>query len=440
MATFSEQLESALGGSDSTMSASAIEDILSGSGTTIQPGTVTPTGGSVNWNQIFENITTKTPLKAGQGLPEVPKGIPASTFYREATKAGKLPSGASQFFVKPLAPETKALNFNTPTTPSTPTTTPSTSSNQNIVRQLRETAELEDIGGSEGNTQISYDDPSQQYSDTYSPTYAAKMLANENAFLTDTYSRQLTVNEMENSEKSFLDKNIENLGLTAKNYITGLPTQAMEYFTDKIDDIKDNPLLEAGKLAAGYFLPPLAGPFIGPLIGALTSEGMGQIGMPGLNKDDYWGSGGPDGRGVENRSTVAGFAEVPGYAMPVAVDAKGNVLSSPYGPVKGVVMYGFVTPAGTKAYENKGISPIATPNFNITRPNIGDQDDYSSSYRGSDDTGQDLSEISAPSAGSYPDIDDDSGMSSGSDSGGDGGNTGGAGGGDQSDDGSGGWT
>ena len=376
MATFSEQLESALGGSDSTMSASAIEDILSGSGTTIQPGTVTPTGGSVNWNQIFENITTKTPLKAGQGLPEVPKGIPASTFYREATKAGKLPSGASQFFVKPLAPETKALNFNTPTTPSTPTTTPSTSSNQNIVRQLRETAELEDIAGSEGNTQISYDDPSQQYSDTYSPTYAAKMLADENAFLTDTYSRQLTVNEMENSEKSFLDKNIENLGLTAKNYITGLPTQAIDYFTDKIDDIKDNPLLEAVKLASGYLLPPIAGPFISPLIGALTSEGMGQIGMPGLNKDDYWGSGGPDGRGVETRSTVVGFAEVPGYAMPVAVDAKGNVLSSPYGPVKGVVMYGFVTPAGTKAYEDKGISTIDTPNFDITSPNIGDPSDY----------------------------------------------------------------
>ena len=376
MATFSEQLESALGGSDSTMSASAIEDILSGSGTTIQPGTVTPTGGSVNWNQIFENITTKTPLKAGQGLPEVPKGIPASTFYREATKAGKLPSGASQFFVKPLAPETKALNFNTPTTPSTPTTTPSTSSNQNIVRQLRETAELEDIGGSEGNTQISYDDPSQQYSDTYSPTYAAKMLADENAFLTDTYSRQLTVNEMENSEKSFLDKNIENLGLTAKNYITGLPTQAKEYFTDKIDDIKKNPLLEAAKLAAGYFAPPIAGPFMSPLIGALTSEGMGQVGMPGLNKDDYWGSGGPDGRGVETRSTVVGFAEVPGYAMPVAVDAKGNVLSSPYGPVKGVVMYGFVTPAGTKAYEDKGISTIDTPNFDITSPNIGDPSDY----------------------------------------------------------------
>lgn len=381
MATFSEQLESALGGSDSTMSASAIEDILSGSGTTVQPGTVTPTGGSVNWNQIFENITTKTPLKAGQGLPEVPKGIPASTFYREATKAGKLPSGASQFFVKPLAPETKALNFNTPTTPSTPTITPSTSSsNQNIVRQLRETAELEDMAGSEGNTQISYDDPSQQYSDTYSPTYATKMLADENAFLTSfpdgTTFNNINSIDMKAGKENYYGKNIENLGLTAKNSIRNLPTQAKNYFTGKIEDIKENPFREAAKLAAGYFVPQIFSPFMNPLIDALTSEGMGQIGMPGLNKDDYWSSEGPDGRGVENRSTVVGFAEVDGYAMPVAVDAKGNVLSSPYGPVKGVVMYGRATPAGNEAYKNKGIPSLPIPNFDMTSPNIGDPSDY----------------------------------------------------------------
>ena len=110
--------------------------------------------------------------------------------------------------------------------------------------------------------------------------------------------------------------------------------------------------------------------------------------MPGLNKDDYWGGGGEDGRGIETRSTVAGFADVPGYAMPVAVDAKGNVLSSPYGPQKGVVMYGFVTPAGTKAYQDKTYNRTSynTPDqleidldkaFEVTSPDIGEPEDYS---------------------------------------------------------------
>ena len=416
MATFSEQLESALGGSDSSMSASAIEDILSGTSTTVQPGTVTPTGGgNINWNQIFENITTETPLKAGQGLPDVPKGIPASTFYREATKAGKLPSGASQFFVKPLAPETKPFNLNTSTTP-TSTTTPSTtsSSNQNIVRQLRETAELDNIGDSEG-----YDGLSQQYSsDTYSSENAAKALADENAFLTDTYSDPTVKTNYLDSATDYLS----NLGEKAIGLVSDIPNP-LDLASDKIDDIKENPFLEAGKLALGYLAPPLASPFISPLISALTSEGMGQIGMPGLNKDDYWGGGGPDGRGVETRSTVAGFADVPGYAMAVAVDAKGNVLSSPYGPTKGVVMYGIPTPAGTKAYQDK--------TYNRTSYNTPDQlppsDDGGGGYSGlsgedSADvggTGDIGSGISAPTGiGSDPDDDGDCG--SGSDSGGDG--------------------
>ena len=398
MATFSEQLESALGGSDSPMSASAIEDILSGSGTTVQPGSVTPTSGSVNWNQIFENITTKTPLKAGQGLPEVPKGIPASTFYREATKAGKLPSGASQFFVKPLAPETKPFNLNT-TTPTTPTITPtsSSSSDQNIVRQLRETAELEDIGGGEGNTQIDYDDPSKQYSSSnYSPAYssadAAGALADENAFFTDTFGRIKDLGTDYNNE-GFSTRNyrsptqIDTLIDKAKGLVSDIPNP-LDLASDKFDYFKENPFISGIGLLASAALPPIFGPFISPLIGAITSEGMGQIGMPGLNKNDYWGGGGPDGRGIETRSTVAGFADVPGYAMAVAVDAKGNVLSSPYGPTKGVVMYGFVTPAGTKAYQDKTYNRTSydTPDqleidldkaFEVTSPDIGEPEDYS---------------------------------------------------------------
>ena len=161
MATLAEQLESALEGTGSSLSASNIEDMLSGSATSIKPGTVTPItsqqSNQVSWKDVFNRIGEGIALKPGEGLPEVPKNIPASTFYRTATQSGKLPAGASQFFTKPLAPETP-----TTTSTTTPTTTPATTT-QNVGRQLQEAFDLQVDDGGQEPQDTSFDAAMEQY-------------------------------------------------------------------------------------------------------------------------------------------------------------------------------------------------------------------------------------------------------------------------------------
>lgn len=124
--------------------AEQLEDALRGQGTTIAPGTLSPVNVGTNqlsWSDTFDRIQQGKQLKPGEGLPTVPQGVPASTFYRQATQIGAMPSGASQFFVKPLAPETPTYDYAKATsTQQTPAS--STSSIQpQIVKYLRE-AEL----------------------------------------------------------------------------------------------------------------------------------------------------------------------------------------------------------------------------------------------------------------------------------------------------------
>ena len=61
MATLAEQLESALEGTGSALSASNIEDMLSGTATSIKPGTVTPIASQQSnqqsWNDVFKKIS-----------------------------------------------------------------------------------------------------------------------------------------------------------------------------------------------------------------------------------------------------------------------------------------------------------------------------------------------------------------------------------------------
>jgi hypothetical protein len=124
--------------------AEQLEDALRGQGTTIAPGTLSPVNVGTNqlsWSDTFDRIQERKQLKPGEGLPTVPQGVPASTFYRQATQIGAMPSGASQFFVKPLAPETPTYDYKQATsTQQTPAS--STSSIQpQIIKYLRE-AEL----------------------------------------------------------------------------------------------------------------------------------------------------------------------------------------------------------------------------------------------------------------------------------------------------------
>ncbi len=137
--------------------------MLSGTATSIQPGTITPItsqqSNQLSWNNVFKKISEGVQLQPGEGLPEVPKNIPASTFYRTATQAGSLPAGGSQFFTKPLAPETPTMETGVTETATTEPETTVTSGTQNVVRQIQEAVDLD---GSDTDVDF-YDDPFADY-------------------------------------------------------------------------------------------------------------------------------------------------------------------------------------------------------------------------------------------------------------------------------------
>ena len=147
--------------------AEQLENVLQEQGTTIAPGTLSPVSVGTNqlsWSDTFDRIQQGKQLKPGEGLPTVPQGVPASTFYRQATQLGALPSGASQFFVKPLAPEPPTYDYTKTTTPTTPTTPATTSSTQQQVRRTFQKVQEEQLGDdSFGDTLYDYTQPVEEF-------------------------------------------------------------------------------------------------------------------------------------------------------------------------------------------------------------------------------------------------------------------------------------
>ncbi len=391
MATLAEQLESALEGTGSAMSASDIGEMLSGTATSIQPGTITPItsqqSNQLSWKDVFNKISEGVQLQPGEGLPEVPKNIPASTFYRTATQAGALPAGGSQFFTKPLAPETPTIATQAPqTTTTTPQTTGTTA--QRVVQQIQEAV---DLGG---DSDINVEDPFSDYLDDRS-AYGSDFsnLELDAASLFDVgLQEQVDINAALAEEAT--PKNIEEYSaemtkvdsapgrtLDSTSIYDQINRAALEAST--FDVSGKSPLSKAGQYAMDiYYGDPLgthakaseeermkAQPFMGTPIkgytkfdqatsffkdqfakqmeprnfiatglGMLTgtplgaanlifqaafSEGHGQIGRTGIVSDTYWNPGGA-GLGPAVETQIAGFANIPGYALSVAVDALGR--------------------------------------------------------------------------------------------------------------------
>ena len=396
MATLAEQLESALEGTGSAMSASDIGEMLSGTSTSIQPGTITPItsqqSNQLSWNNVFKKISEGVQLQPGEGLPEVPKNIPASTFYRTATQAGSLPTGASQFFTKPLAPETPTIATQAPQT--TATTTPQTTgtTTQRAVQQIQEAV---DLGG---DSDINVEDPFSDYLDDRS-AYGSDFNNLESASL-DKETGKVTPGLFDIGLQEQVDINAatpKDLGdylaqqekadlapgrtLDSTSIYDQINRAALEAST--LDVSGKGPLSKAGQYAMDlYFGDPLgthakdseaermkAQPFMGTpikgftkfdqatsffkdqfakqmeprnfaatslgmltgaplgaanvLLQAVMSEGHGQIGRTGIVSDIYWNPGGV-GHGPAVGTQIAGFANVPGYALSVAVDALGR--------------------------------------------------------------------------------------------------------------------
>ena len=317
MATLEEQLESALEGTQSAMSASDIGEMLSGTATSIQPGTITPINpqqsNQLSWNNVFKKISGGIELQPGEGLPEVPKNIPASTFYRTATQAGSLPAGGSQFSTQPLAPETPAMETGVTETAATEPETTVTSDAQKVARQLEEAYEPHDSG-----TDVDfYEDPFAQHA--------------EQTRIEQTLALGLDPNAI-GIERVKNDMALLSAGIGKK--------------------------LGEPKTWLGLMLPAKVSIPMTILQGVF-SEGHGQIGRSGLVSEDYWGK---DMSTVETPTQVYGFAKIsPTDWFGVAVDKFGREVVQD-GNMKGIGMGGIATIAGQNAYNarQKGLPPPFT--------------------------------------------------------------------------------
>lgn len=305
MATLEEQLESALEGTQSAMSASDIGEIISGTATSIQPGTITPItsqqSNQLSWKNVFDKISEGIELQPGEGLPEVPKNIPASTFYRTATQAGALPAGGSQFSTQPLAPETPAMETGVTETAATEPETTVTSDAQKVARQLEESYEPHDSG-----TDVDfYHDPFAQHMEQTRIEQTLALGRDPNAIGIDRVKNDMAL-----------------LG-SAVGKRAGDP-----------------------KTLLGLALPmELSIPLT--ILQGVFSEGHGQIGRSGIVADDYWNPGGA-GLGPATPTQVYGFASIPGNFFSIAVDSQGREVNTREG---GAIFGIGNTEKGQRAYD-----------------------------------------------------------------------------------------
>lgn len=307
MATLEEQLESALEGTQSAMSASDIGEMLSGTATSIQPGTITPItsqqSNQLSWNNVFKKISEGIELQPGEGLPEVPKNIPASTFYRTATQAGSLPAGGSQFSTQPLAPETPAMETGVTETATTEPETTVTSDAQNVARQVQEAVDLHEGSGTDVD------------------------------FYEDPFAQHMEQTRIEQTKALGLDPNA--IGIErVKNDMALLGSAVGKRAGDP-------------KTWLGLALPmELSIPLT--ILQGVFSEGHGQIGLSGLVSDDYWGE---DMSTKDTPTQVYGFAKTSSKDFwGVAVDKFGREVVQG-GNMKGVGISGIATIRGQAAYD-----------------------------------------------------------------------------------------
>ena len=401
MATLAEQLESALEGTGSALSAIDIEDMLSGTATSIKPGTVTPItsqqSNQVSWKDVFNKIGEGIALKPGEGLPEVPKNIPASTFYRTATQSGKLPAGASQFFTKPLDPETPTTALTT--TPTiTPTTTTSTTSVQNVGRQLQEAFDLQDDGGLQddsvrgmqsvnvavGDNIVRSFDTLDQYEsgiqnrmaeayDAYEkgdPTQLEELgyspdMSEIDAKIAEAYDKQEAIGPSISFKdvakdradfSAYAEYKAKEFGHDIANIPSRLMTSIRDGFYEPSTLVEPIAKGFAGSLINNLLFQanPLSGFMMKPVLDIMFSEGQGQIGTTAIVSEDYWNPGSAV-LGSTTVSSVHGFAQTDKGV--VAVDIHGNILAeyNPQNPQRhGLAIYGFTpTIKGQEKYDAK---------------------------------------------------------------------------------------
>ena len=79
-------------------------------GTTITPGTISPVGTQLSggrkklsWPEVVQRIKDNIAVTSTESFPDIPSGIPATTFYRAGVTSGFLPSGMTTFRQQPFS-------------------------------------------------------------------------------------------------------------------------------------------------------------------------------------------------------------------------------------------------------------------------------------------------------------------------------------------------
>jgi len=430
----------------------------------------TPT--KLSATDINTKISTGTPLASNEALPDVPQGMSAKGFY------GQFPGGASVYSQAPFKQATytpeaaaqqsneNAYNFEATTPLVADGTTTST-----FVSQEDQGSDTGDEGSS-----ASFD---TQMNDIMSSTNAPIDLGysfefDPNLSIIDDLSKnfeEFGVSFLRDTGIDFtsFENTLKNVGsrlgtaatTTYEDFtketnavlkeleeyqLSDIAPDAINYVVDSFNELKTNltnlgnpdKIAEATGYFATQFTKTIASNVIGKVIGGAFG---GPIGMAviSLASEVDWEKG-QIGRHFDNSSsnepnTIAGY-----NANGVAVNSQGTP-----GMIDGT--YSFSSIGGwfsnfgktISEIENEAsvITPTPTPALKATKAteelirlypvDTSSDNDYSGSYEDSADvggTGDIGSGVSAPSEGSYPDTEDDSGMSSGSDSGGDGGGSG----------------
>ena len=398
--------------------------------------TMSSTPTKLSATDINTKISTGTPLATNEALPDVPQGMSAKGFY------GQFPGGASVYSQAPFkqatytpeaaSQESNEADYNFEAT--TPIVADGTTTSTFVSEAYQES------DGDNGSN-VSFDTQMNDLMTSTTTDLGYSFEFDPNLSFIDDISKnfeEFGVSLLNDTgiDLSSLEKTIINVGdrlgtaaaTTYEDFMketnsvledldgymntpSSIGTDAMSFVKESISDLQTNltNLTNPDKAmeAVGYFATSFGKTIVSNVIGkAIGAAGLGALGGPiGIaivslfsNVDLTAGQIGRhfDDSGADEPNTIAGY-----NANGVAVNTHG---------VPGMIdgMYAFKSFSDWFSNFGKTVSEVEAEAEAAANASQGDGD--SADVGGTGDTGVG---VSAPSAGSYPDIDDDSGMGGG---------------------------
>jgi len=413
--------------------------------------TMSTTPTKLSATDINTKISTGTPLATNEALPDVPQGMSAKGFY------GQFPGGASVYSQAPFkqatytpeasSQESNEADYNFEAT--TPIVADGTTTSTFVSEAYQESdgdngsnvsfdTQMNDLMTSPTTTDLGYSfefDPNLSFVDDISKNFEEFGVSLLNDTGIDLSSLEKTISNVGDRLSTAATTTYEDFMKETNSVLEDLDgymntpssigTDAMSFVKESINALQTNlaNLTNPDKAAeaAGYFATAFGKTIASNIIGkAIGAAGLGALGGPiGIaivslfsNVDLTAGQIGRhfDDSGADKPNTIAGY-----NANGVAVNSQGVP-----GMIDGV--YAFASFSDWMSNFGKTVPEIEAEALTATYDAVsGEEDDYdepegedSADVGGTGDIG---SGVSAPSVGTSPDIEDDSGMNSGDDGG-----------------------